>query len=69
LWLITIAKRLTRDDALYHINRDPLFYVGILLFVVSVQLFMLGLLAEMNMRTYHESQGKTPYSIAETRNV
>jgi glycosyltransferase involved in cell wall biosynthesis len=67
LWLYVLLEKLLGHDA--HINRNPLFYIGILLFVAAGQFLMLGLLAEMNMRTYHESQGKTPYSVAETRNV
>ena len=68
LWLIAVAERLWGEPSL-HINRNPLFYIGILLFVVGMQFIMLGLLAEMNMRTYHEAQGKTPYVIAETKNI
>lgn len=68
LWLMAIGERLFLHDST-HINRNPLFYIGILLFMVGMQFIMLGLLAEMNMRTYHESQGKTPYIIAETRNL
>ncbi len=66
-WLIAIAERLHKPEN--HINGNPLFYIGILLFVLSVQLVMLGLMAEMNMRTYYESQKKQPYVVAETRNI
>ena len=65
-WLLAIAEKLFAET---HINRNPLFYIGILGFLAGLQFVMLGLLAEMNMRTYHESQGKTPYTIAETRNL
>ncbi|MDQ3815343.1 MAG: glycosyltransferase family 2 protein [Armatimonadota bacterium] len=67
LWLIAIIQRL--DDTPVRINRNPLFYIGILLFVMATQMVMLGLLAEVSMRTYYESQGKPPYIIAETRNL
>ena len=40
--------------------------MGILLFVAAMLLVMMGLLAEMNMRTYYESQNKRPYVIGET---
>jgi len=66
-WLIAFVSRLL--DASERINRNPLFYIGILLFVMSTQFLLMGLLAEMNMRTYHESQGKTPYVVSETRNL
>jgi glycosyltransferase involved in cell wall biosynthesis len=68
LWLIAIIERVFADHH-PHVNRNPLFYIGILLFVMSTQFVLMGLLAEVNMRTYHESQGKTPYVVVETRNL
>jgi glycosyltransferase involved in cell wall biosynthesis len=41
----------------------PLLLLGILLVFTGVQLVTLGLLAEMQARTYHESQGKPIYVI------
>jgi hypothetical protein len=38
---------------------------GILLVFTGLQLVTLGLLAEMQARTYHESQGKPTYHIRE----
>jgi glycosyltransferase involved in cell wall biosynthesis len=67
LWMYCIGSRLL--DETERINRNPLFYVGILFFVAALQLIMLGLIAEMNMRIYFESQAKPPYVVAETRNV
>jgi hypothetical protein len=40
---------------------------GILLVFTGVQLITLGLLAEMQARTYHESQDKTTYVVREVR--
>jgi glycosyltransferase involved in cell wall biosynthesis len=45
----------------------PLLLFGILLASTGVQLVSLGLLAEMQARTYHESQGKPIYVIREIR--
>ena len=67
LWVYCIVSRLF--DEAERINRNPLFYVGILFFVAALQLLMLGLIAEMNMRIYFESQRKPPYVVAETRNL
>jgi glycosyltransferase involved in cell wall biosynthesis len=67
LWLISFGRKLLTPE--HHVNRDPLFYIGILLFVASLQFFMMGLIAEMNMRIYYESQSKPPYVVAETRNL
>jgi glycosyltransferase involved in cell wall biosynthesis len=76
MWLIAVIERFiphrnsdTGEAYFVHINRNPLFYIGILLFVCSMLLLMMGLLAEMNMRIYYESQGKAPYVVAETRNL
>mgnify|MGYP001438227584 CR=1 FL=1 len=49
------------------IANRPLLLFGILLVFTGVQLITLGLLAEMQARTYHESQGKTTYVIREVR--
>ena len=43
----------------------PLLLLGILLLFTGLQLVTLGLLAEMQARTYHESQGKPTYYIRE----
>ena len=46
------------------INR-PLLTLGVVLFLGGVQLFSFGLLAELLMRTYHESQGRPIYRVRE----
>jgi glycosyltransferase involved in cell wall biosynthesis len=45
----------------------PLLLLGILLIVTGVQLVTIGLVAEIQARTYHESQGKPTYVIREIR--
>ncbi len=49
------------------IGNRPLLLFGILLVSTGVQLVTLGLLAEMQARTYHESQDKPTYVIREIR--
>jgi glycosyltransferase involved in cell wall biosynthesis len=49
------------------IGNRPLLLLGILLIFTGVQLVTLGLLAEMQARTYHESQDKPIYVIREIR--
>ncbi len=68
-WLYAVVSRLLHPDANHHINRNPLFYIGILLFVAGMQFLMMGLLAEMNMRIYHEAGHKPTYIVSETRNL
>jgi len=48
-------------------DRTWLLLLGILLIFTGVQLVTLGLLAEIQARTYHESQGKATYVIREIR--
>jgi glycosyltransferase involved in cell wall biosynthesis len=48
-------------------SRMPLLLLGILLIFTGVQLVTLGLLAELQARTYHESQNKPTYVIREVR--
>jgi glycosyltransferase involved in cell wall biosynthesis len=45
----------------------PLLLLGIVLIFTGVQLVTVGLLAEMQARTYHESQNKPTYSVREIR--
>jgi glycosyltransferase involved in cell wall biosynthesis len=49
------------------IGNRPLLLFGILLVSTGVQLLTLGLLAELQARTYHESQDKPTYVIREIR--
>jgi len=44
---------------------NPLLYLSMLGAMVGVQFILMGVLAEMQMRTYHEAQGKRPYVITE----
>jgi glycosyltransferase involved in cell wall biosynthesis len=43
----------------------PLPVLAIVMFAVGVQFFLMGLLAEMLVRTYHESQAKPIYAVRE----
>ncbi len=44
-------------------NRNPLLILTTLLIITSLQFVLMGLLAEMLVRTYHESQGRPIYTI------
>ncbi|HEX9960749.1 MAG TPA: glycosyltransferase family 2 protein [Pyrinomonadaceae bacterium] len=43
----------------------PLPVIAIVLLAISMQFFLMGLLAEMLVRTYHESQDKPTYTVRE----
>jgi glycosyltransferase involved in cell wall biosynthesis len=42
---------------------SPIFLLSALLFILGVQSLLLGLIAEMMVRTYHESQSKPIYNV------
>jgi len=46
------------------VHRNPLFLIAITSFLMGMQSIGTGILAELLVRTYFESQSKTPYSIA-----
>jgi hypothetical protein len=48
-------------------GRLPMLLLGIVLIFTGVQLVTVGLLAELQARTYHESQNKPTYAIREIR--
>lgn len=48
-----------------HIVDTPLPVLSALLIIVGVQLVLFGVIGEMLMRTYYESQGNRPYRIKE----
>lgn len=45
--------------------QTPLPILAIVLFAVGIQFMLMGLLAEMLVRTYHESQAKSIYAVRE----
>jgi len=45
--------------------QTPLPILTIVMFAVGVQFLLMGLLAEMLVRTYHESQAKAIYAVRE----
>ncbi len=44
-------------------NRNPLLVISTVLFMACIQFVLMGLLAEILVRTYHESQGRQIYTI------
>ncbi|MEL6383682.1 MAG: glycosyltransferase family 2 protein [Cyanobacteria bacterium J06626_18] len=58
---LTVLKFVTGQD----IGDRPLLILAIVLFLTGIQLFSFGLLAELLMRTYHESQKRPIYRVRE----
>ncbi len=61
LWLVGEKLILGTD-----LGDRPLLLMALISFLAGVQLFCFGLLAELQMRTYHESQGRPIYRVRET---
>jgi glycosyltransferase involved in cell wall biosynthesis len=61
LWLVG-EKLLLGSD----IGNRPLLLMAVLAILSGVQLFCFGLLGELQMRTYHESQGRPIYRVRAT---
>lgn len=47
------------------VHRNPLFILSIFIFMLGVLMVMMGLIAELIMRVYYESQNKPIYNIRE----
>ncbi len=60
---LTVFKLLTENK----IGDRPLLQLSVLLIVLGVQFISTGIVADMIMRTYHESQNKPIYYIRERR--
>jgi glycosyltransferase involved in cell wall biosynthesis len=50
-------------------NRNPLLLLTAFLIFMGIQFIVLGLLGELNARTYYEAQGKPIYVVKETINL
>jgi glycosyltransferase involved in cell wall biosynthesis len=48
------------------IGQRPLLILAVVLLLAGLNLFCVGILAEISMRTYHESQGRPIYRVRET---
>jgi hypothetical protein len=51
------------------ISTSPLFLTSIMIFILGFQSLLMGLIAELLVRTYHESQRKPTYTVRTKINV
>jgi hypothetical protein len=51
-----------------YVYRQPSLLIGVFLFTIGLNLLLLGLLAELIVRTHHESQSRRVYLVRERRN-
>jgi glycosyltransferase involved in cell wall biosynthesis len=59
---LTYVRLILGED----IGQRPLLILAVLLLLAGLNLFCVGILAEIAMRTYHESQGRPIYRVRET---
>ncbi|HEY48177.1 MAG: glycosyl transferase [Anaerolineae bacterium SM23_ 63] len=55
-----IVRRLLFDE---HMIRSPLLLMSVMLFILGFQSILMGLIAELLVRTYYESQAKPTYNV------
>ena len=70
LWALAVvlaAVVLIQKIAPPHVyaHNNPLLLLSVVLLIVGVQFILMGLLAELAIRTYHESQSKPTYVVRE----
>ena len=63
LILVVVIQKLLPPHVFVHEN--PLLLLSVVLVIVGVQFILMGLLAELVIRTYHESQSKPTYVVRE----
>jgi glycosyltransferase involved in cell wall biosynthesis len=64
--LFLLVRRLTVGTA---VLSSPLFQTSTMLIILGFQSILMGFIAELLVRTYHESQAKPTYSIRRTLNI
>ncbi|MBN1297753.1 glycosyltransferase family 2 protein [bacterium] len=65
MFILTIIMKLS---GIQNINRNPLLLISVGAVIVGVQFILMGLLGEISIRTYYESQSKPIYLVRETLN-
>jgi hypothetical protein len=58
--LVLVMRRILYYE---HLIRSPLLLMTVMLFILGFQSIFMGLIAELLVRTYHESQAKPTYSV------
>lgn len=64
-----IAAVILKISSGIQLDHTPLLLLGTMFFTVSIQIFMMGILADLVMRTYYESQNKRTYAVEEAVNL
>jgi hypothetical protein len=64
--LFLLIRRFTLDISPFS---SPLFIISTMFMIMGFQSILMGLIAEMLVRTYHESQSKPTYTIRRVLNL
>ena len=48
-----------------YVHKNPVIILAVFLFILGTQAILIGLLAEISIRTYYESQDKPTYFVRE----
>jgi glycosyltransferase involved in cell wall biosynthesis len=62
---VLVGRRILFDE---HLIRSPLLQMTTMFFILGFQSILMGLIAELLVRTYHESQAKPTYSVRSVHN-
>jgi glycosyltransferase involved in cell wall biosynthesis len=69
MWLLSficgVIVLVQKFTGVSYAHTNPLLLLAAMLFIVGMQLLGMGLLAELQVRTYHESQQKPTYLVAQ----
>ncbi|MEW5871968.1 MAG: glycosyltransferase family 2 protein [Chloroflexota bacterium] len=60
IMLFLLVRRMASGDS---VTRSPFFQISTMFLILGFQSVLMGLIAEMQVRTYHESQRKPTYTI------
>jgi hypothetical protein len=63
---VLLVRRLVENVS---VTRSPLFQTSTMLIILGFQSILMGLVAELLARTYHESQAKPTYSVRRVINL
>ncbi len=67
-FLVLLFLLLRKIIAAVSVTTSPLFLLSVMVAVMGFQSILLGLIAELLVRTYHESQGKPTYTVRKVIN-
>jgi glycosyltransferase involved in cell wall biosynthesis len=65
-FIILVVMKISQNQSMI---RNPLLLLTVMLTILGVMFFLLGILAELLTRVYHETRNEAPYKIRETINI